>query len=125
MELIRNAGLPGILVVLLGLGGVVMLALTAAMVAGSKPRQALVFAGLMMAFGSAALLVGAAGRTSGRINTFMAVAHAKANQRERLIELGFEEANASIYLGAGFGLPLLLLGAAATALQLTRGGGQR
>ncbi|MEW5742507.1 MAG: hypothetical protein AB1938_26555 [Myxococcota bacterium] len=125
MELIRNAGPPGLLVIALGLGGVVMLVLTGAMVAASRAQRTLLFAGLVMAFGSAALLVGAAGRTSGRMNTFNAVAYADPSQRDELIARGFEEANASLYLGAGFGLPLLLLGAATTALQLSRGGGRQ
>jgi hypothetical protein len=125
MELLRNAGPPGYLVVLLGLGGLVMLVLTAAMVSASKPRQALLFAGLMMAFGSSALLVGIAGRTLGRMSVFRAVANVAPDDRETILAMGFEEANASLTLGAGAGLPLLALGAAAMALQLSRAGGAR
>jgi len=125
MELLRNAGPSGYLVALLGLGGVVMLALTFAMLMASRARQALLFAGLVLGFGSAALLVGFAGRIAGRKEVFRAIAHVAADQREQLLALGFEEANAALTLGAGFGVPLLTLGAAAMALQFARAGGRR
>lgn len=125
MELIRNAGPPGLFALLLGFGGLVMLVLTGAMLGASKARQALLFAGLAMAFGSSALLVGATGRVWGRMQVFRAVAYASPDQKEQLLALGFEEANASVVLGGGAGLPLLLLGGAAMGLTLARRGGAR
>lgn len=123
MELIRNAGPPGLFVVFLGLGGVVMLVLAGAMLGARKAKQTLLFAGLAMAFGASALLVGATGRVWGRMQAFRAVAYAAADQREQLLAQGFEEANASLVLGGGAGFPLLLLGAAAVGVAFSRRGG--
>lgn len=125
MELLRNAGPPGYLALFLGFGGVVMVMLAFVFVAVAKAKQALLFAGLAMAFGSSALLVGAAGRTWGRMEVFRAVAMAAPEYREQLIAQGFEEANAALTLGAGAGLPLLVLGAAVMALTFSRAGGPR
>lgn len=125
MELMRNAGAAGYLAVLLGLGGLTMLVVAGAMVGAAKAKPALLFAGLAMAFGSSALLVGATGRVLGRMTTFRAIANVAPDQREQLMAMGFEEANASLVLGAGLGLPLLLLGGAAMGVTFARRGGAR
>jgi hypothetical protein len=99
-----------------------MLVLTGAMLGARKAKQTLLFAGLAMAFGSSALLVGAVGRVWGRIQVFRTVVFTPPDERAQLLDVGSEEADAPLLLGGGAGLPLLLLGSAAMGLTLARRG---
>jgi hypothetical protein len=71
-------------------------------------RQSVVGAGLAMAFGAAALVIGLAGFVGARRVTLTAVAHAAPDSRAALTAAGFAEARVAAQVaGVAGGLPLL------------------
>jgi hypothetical protein len=118
MELVREAGMSGWLVVMLALFGVLLGVIGLAM-ARARPRDAVMLATLALGLGVVSIVTGLWGRSSGLASTLQAVAHVNPADRATILAAGRSESGSNLVLGGGAGLVLSVLGAAGLAVAFS------
>ena len=117
-ELFLDAGPGGYLTALVGALGLAF----AAAAAASSPRRALVLAGVVLACGASALVIGATTSLSERKAFLQASAHVNPADRATILAAGEQASSAGSRLGLWCGLPVLAMGLGLTWRQFSKTG---